>query len=86
MILYFTSRYNLTGLFVGSEGTLGVITKATVRLHAQPESTTAAVVSFPSVQAAVDTVVMTLQCNIPIARVELLDPLCIKVSPLRDMA
>jgi len=65
--------YNLTSLFLGSEGTLGIITSATIRLHAIPESVAAAVVGFPSVQQAVDTVVTTLQCSVPMARMELLD-------------
>jgi len=70
--------YNLTSLFLGSEGTLGIITSATVRLHAVPESVAAAVVGFPTVQAAVDTVVTTLQCSVPMARIELLDEVQIK--------
>jgi len=68
-----SAGYNLTSLMIGSEGTLGLITAATVKLHAIPESMAAAVVSFPTVQSAVDAVVSTLQCSIPIARVEFLD-------------
>ncbi|XP_062997200.1 probable D-lactate dehydrogenase, mitochondrial [Elgaria multicarinata webbii] len=65
--------YQLTGLFVGSEGTLGLITEATLRLHGIPEATVAAVCAFPSVQGAVDSTVQILQAGIPIARIEFLD-------------
>ncbi|XP_063103747.1 probable D-lactate dehydrogenase, mitochondrial isoform X2 [Cavia porcellus] len=65
--------YNLTGLFVGSEGTLGLITSATLRLHPAPEATVAATCAFPSVQAAVDSTVQMLQTAVPVARIEFLD-------------
>ncbi|PNJ61847.1 probable D-lactate dehydrogenase, mitochondrial isoform X3 [Pongo abelii] len=65
--------YNLTGLFVGSEGTLGLITATTLRLHPAPEATVAATCAFPSVQAAVDSTVHILQAAVPVARIEFLD-------------
>ena len=65
--------YDLTRLMVGSEGTLGIFTEITVRLYPLPEAVSAAVCSFPSIEAAVHTVIQTIQMGIPIARVELVD-------------
>jgi D-lactate dehydrogenase (cytochrome) len=65
--------YDLTRLFIGSEGTLGIITDLTVRLYGIPEAISAAVCAFPGLEAAVDTVIETIQSGVPVARIELLD-------------
>ena len=82
--------YDLTRLLIGSEGTLGIITELRLRLFGIPEAISAAVVTFPSVRAAVETVILTIQSGIPIARVELLDAVqmqgCISYSKLEGLA
>jgi D-lactate dehydrogenase (cytochrome) len=75
-----SAGYDLTRLLVGSEGTLGIITELTVRIYGTPEAISAAVCPFPTVEAAVTTVIRTIQLGIPIARAELLDEVAVDAT------
>jgi len=73
-----SAGYDLTRLFVGAEGTLGVITELTVRLFGRPQAQSSAQCTFDSISDAVDTVIETIQYGIPIASIELMDSLTVK--------
>ncbi len=73
-----SAGYDLTRLFVGSEGTLGIITQLTIRLQGIPEAISGGVCTFPTVKAAADAVILTIQSGIPVARIELLDVMQVK--------
>jgi len=70
-----SAGYDLTNLFVGSEGTLGIITEVTVRLYGQPDAILAATCSFETLRGAVSAVIETIQLGVPVARIEFLDAL-----------
>ena len=74
-----SSGFDLTRLFVGSEGTLGVITEVTLRLYGRPEAVRAAVCPFASMAGAANTVIQTIQLGIPVARIEIIDEAQLKV-------
>jgi D-lactate dehydrogenase (cytochrome) len=76
------SGYDLTHLMVGSEGTLGVITELTLRLSGIPEAISSGVCPFPSVEAACNATILTIQSGIPVARIELLDALQVRACNL----
>ncbi len=79
-----SAGYDLTHLMIGSEGTLGVITELTLRLQPLPEATSSAVVSFPSVRAAVEAATETIQTGLPVARIELADAAQMRAIALRS--
>ena len=85
-----SNGYDLTRLIIGSEGTLGIVTKIRLRLHGIPEATSAAVCQFETLKGAVDTVIQTLQVGVPVARMELVDEVqmaaCISYSKLEGYA
>jgi len=85
-----STGYDLTRLFVGSEGTLGLMTEVQLRLYGIPEAMSAATCQFPTLRSAVETVITILQMGIPVARMELLDDVqmgaCIAYSKLEGLA
>ncbi len=76
--------YDLTRLYVGSEGTLGIITELTLKLSGIPEAISAGICPFPSVEAACNATILTIQSGVPVARIELLDALQVKACNLHS--
>jgi D-lactate dehydrogenase (cytochrome) len=79
-----SAGYDLTRLLIGSEGTLGIVTEITLKLHGIPEAISAGICPFPSVKAACDAVIMTIQSGIPVARIELLDEVQVRAVNLHS--
>lgn len=75
-----SAGYDLTRVFVGSEGTLGIITEVTVRLYPQPEAISAAICNFPTLDSAVRSVIEVIQMGVPVARVEFMDTWAVKAT------
>lgn len=75
-----SAGYDLTRIFVGSEGTLGIITEVTIRLYPQPEAISAAICNFPTLEDAVQSVIQVIQMGVPVARVEFMDTWAVKAT------
>jgi len=75
-----SAGYDLTRVFVGSEGTLGIITEVTVRLYPQPEAISAAICNFPELSSAVQSVIEIIQMGVPVARVEFMDTAAVRAT------